>query len=84
MDHAVAIDHRIAVRRERSAQSQIRIDLAALVEVDDAQVFGALDLPLERRDIAAQKLEQRGLAAAIRSHQSDSHAGGDGEVEIVE
>ena len=40
--------------------------------------------PVERLDLAAQKLEQRSLAAAVRSHQSDAHSGGDGEIEIFE
>ena len=37
VNHAVLVDHRVAVGRERAAQRQIRIELAVLVEVDDAQ-----------------------------------------------
>ena len=40
--------------------------------------------PAERRDLAAQQAQQRGLAAAIGANQAYAHSRGDDEVQILE
>ena len=80
MNHALVVDDRIAVGRQRAAQGQVRVELAVLIEVDNAQRLGALDRALERREFPAQQAQQRGLAAAVGAGQANAHPRRDGEV----
>ena len=84
MDHAILVDHRIAVRRERTPQRHVRIEHAVLIEVDDLQRVGGANLARRRRQLAREQPQQRRLPAAVRADQADPHAGGKNEVEIVE
>ena len=45
MNHAVLIDDRIAVRRKRTAQRLITVQLPVLLEVNDPQLIRALESP---------------------------------------
>ena len=48
VNHAVLIDHGIAVRSQRAAQSYIRIELASLIEVHDSQPVGSANFSSSR------------------------------------
>ena len=84
MNHAIAINHRIAIGRERAAQSELRIEHAILIEVNDAQRIRFANRAAEGCNFAAQKAQQRGLAAAVGADEAHAHSGGDGEIEICE
>src|SRR5438270_12790428 len=56
---------------------------AILVEVDHAQVIGALDLARIRSDLAMQNAQQRSLAAAIRAGQSQPNSRTQNQIEIA-
>jgi len=74
VNYLLAIDHRVAVWRERAAQRNVRIELAILVEVDDSQALGTADFSGFRFDVATHQTKQRGFAAAVRAHEAHSHA----------
>ncbi len=74
MNYLLAIDHRVAVWRERAAQRNVRIELAILVEVDDSQALGSANLAGLRFDVASHETKQGRLAAAVRAHQPNAHA----------
>src|SRR5437899_2619045 len=61
MDHAVLINHGIAVRGQRAAQGDVRIEHAALVKVHHAQKVSAADLSARRLHFTAQQAQQRGF-----------------------
>ena len=84
MDHALAIDHRIAVRRERPPQGEIRIELAVLVEVNDAQVLGALDLAGCGAISPRSSRSSVVLPLPFAPTKPNAHAGGDGESRDLE
>ena len=84
MNHAVAINDGIAVGRKRTAQCHVRIELAVLIEVHDAQPIGAANLAAVGASSPLQQTQQRCLAAAIRADQPDAHSGGEDEVEALE
>src|SRR6266849_3788412 len=84
MDDAVLVDDRVAIRRKRPAQRQIRIQLPKLVEVDHPQSLGCLDPAAEGNDLAAQQTQQGSLSAAVRADESYSHSRRDRKIEAVE
>jgi len=55
VNHAVQINHRIAVWRQRAAQSNIRIKHAILVKIHHAQKVSAADLPAGGLHLSAQQ-----------------------------
>src|ERR1019366_4645214 len=84
VNHAILINHGIAVRSERAAQSHVRIELAILIEVDHAQRIGLVNLASGGRDFAAKQAQQRRLAAAVRADEADSHSLRQREIDIRE
>ena len=80
MHQAVLINHRIALGSEGAAQRDLGIEWTALVEVDNAQPIGAFDLAAGGRNLAEQKFQQTGFAAAVRTYQSDSQACGNHKI----
>src|SRR5450755_2209399 len=84
MNYAILIGDRIAFRRQGPSQSYVLIELAALIEIDDAQPVGPANLSAVRSHLSAQKAQQRSLAASIRTDQSHAHSSGNDEVEPVE
>ena len=74
VNNAILINHRVAVRRERPAQGNVRIKLAVLVKVHDSQTFGAAHLAGFRFDISAHQAKQSRLAAAVWTDQAYAHS----------
>ena len=84
VNDAVLIDDGIAVGRERAAQGLIFVELAVLLEVDDAQVGGALDGARGWLKLAGEQAHERGFAAAVGADEADAHSGGERKVEVLE
>ena len=85
VDAAALPRDRVALGRERAAQALGRIEAAALLlEPDDPQPIGALDLTRVGWQRSRQEIEQRRLAAAVRADQADARAGRDDEVEVAD
>src|SRR3984893_14591568 len=84
MNHAVLINHGIAVRRERAAQTDIRIKLTILIEIDDAQGIGRANSSACGLEVAAEQTKQSGLAAPVRPHEPHPHSRSNGEVDSRE
>ena len=84
MNHLVLITNRIAVGSERAAQSNVGIELAILVEVDDAEIFRLAHGAARGLQFTLEQAKKRGFAAAIRANEADAHAVGDDEVEMIE
>ena len=85
MNHAVLINHRIAVRRERATQTDVGIEFAILIEVHDAQGIGPADFPARRfRCRRAAAAADVVFAAAVRTHQPHAHSGSNGEMDSLE
>ncbi len=80
VNHAVLINHGIAVGRQRAAQTNVGIQHAILVEVHDPQGVRLADFAARWRNVASQQAQQRGLAASVRAHKSHSHPRRDGEM----
>ena len=84
MNHLVLITHRIAVGSERAAQSNVGIELAILVEIDDAEIFRLAHGAARGFQFTLEQAKKRGFATAIRANEADAHAVGDDEVEMIE
>src|SRR5258708_13903123 len=74
VNHVVLIDYGIAVGRERAAQTDVRIELAILIEIHDAQRIGPANFSTCGLDVAAQQSEQSRLAATVCANESHSHS----------
>ena len=75
----------IALGCERAPQRLIGVQLhAVLVEANDPEALRAFDLSGVGGQRARQEVEERRLAAAVRPHEADAHAAGDGEIEILD
>ena len=81
MHLASLMHHRVAFRSQSAAQGQAFVQLAHLAEVDHAQCIGAADGAFSRVNFTAQKSQQRGLAAAVGTHQPHLHARRQNKVE---
>src|SRR5512142_2312881 len=76
---------RVALGSERAAKRLVGIeDGAVLLEPDDTQTVGTLDLAGVRSARAGQDVEQRRLPASVRSDHAESRAGRDREREVRE
>ncbi len=84
MNHAVLIDHRVAVGGQSPPQRHLGIERALLVEIDDLEKVGLLNPAGRRRDFTAQQPQHGGLAAAIRPYQADARSGGQNEIQVFE
>src|ERR1700747_1842659 len=84
MNHAILINHGVAVRRKRPAQRNFWIEFTVLVEVDDTQPLGWANLAGFRFDISTHQAKQRSLAASIGTDQPYSHPRGDTEMNVFE
>src|SRR4029077_2595356 len=73
VNHAILINHGIAVRRERAAQTDVRIKLAILIEIYNSQRIGTADFSTGRLDVSAQEAKQRRLATPVGPHEPHSH-----------
>src|SRR5262245_34606259 len=84
--HVPALPHDgVAVRSERAAQRLRGIESATVLpEARDTKTVSALDDAVVRRDRAREYLDQRRLAAAVRTDEANSRATRDDEVEVVE
>jgi hypothetical protein len=72
----------VALRRERAAEGLCRVEAATLLlEPDHAQIVGALDVAGIRREGAGQHVEERRLAAAVRTDQSHARPRRDDKVD---
>ena len=83
MNHALLINHRIAIRRQGPAQSDVRIKLAILVEVHDSQSLRPANLARRRLDLSTKQPQQSRLAAAVWSDQPHAHARRNAEMNIL-
>src|ERR1700739_3900288 len=83
MNHAILVDDRIAVRRERAAKQHVGIEAAVLVKIDDAQIIGFVNSSVLGLQLAKQQAQQRALAATVRTNQANAHAGGDPELNFL-
>ena len=73
------------MRRQGFAQGDRWVQLrAVLIEVDHADVVGALEFPGIRFGLARDQAQQSGLAAAVRTQQAQARARGKHEREIAE
>ena len=71
-------DDRIALGGEGPAERLVGVEAhAVLLEPDDAQAVGALDLPGVGVEGAGEEVEQGRLAAAVRADEADPRAPGD-------
>jgi len=84
VDDAILINHRVAVRRERLAQGNVRIEFAVLVEVHYSQSLGTANFAGLWLDVSAQQAQQGCLAAAVWTHQPHSHPGRHAELNVIE
>ena len=84
VDAAALEDDGVALRRERAPERLVGVEArAVLVEADEPQSFGPLDLAGVGREGAGEQVEQRRLAAAVRADEADARAARDGEVEAA-
>ena len=76
MNHAILINHRITIRSQSPPQSDVRIKLAILVEVDDSQSIGPPNLARFRLDLSAKQPQQARRLCTARScpHAGDARA----------
>ncbi len=85
VDAAALEGHGIALGRQRAAQRLLGIEAQALLlEAHEAEAVGPLDEPRVRREGARQQVQQRRLAAAVRTHEADPRAGRDGQIEAAD
>src|SRR5262245_22835238 len=74
MNHAILIDDGICVRSEGALESEVRIQFAILIKVDDAQLIGWADSPSSRLDVTADQADQRGFTTAVRTDQANARS----------
>ena len=84
VNHLVLITHRIAVGSECAAQGDVGIELAILVEINDAEIVGLAHGAARGLQFTLEQAKKSGFAATIRSDEADAHSVGDDEVEMVE
>ena len=53
-----------------------------LIEVDDAEIVGALDRAAVGGERAGEQLQQRALAAAVGAEEAEAHARAEHEIEL--
>src|SRR5205814_9605159 len=84
MNRRIPVDQRVAIRRERLAERDGRIELPpVLIEVDYSQSIGPLYGSTICGDLSVQNTQQSRFAATVGPHQSDAPAGPQGEIEIA-
>ena len=80
MNHLVLITHRIAVGSERATQRNVGVQLAILVEIDDAEIVCLAHGAARGLQFTLEQAKKSGLAATIRANETDAHSGSDDEV----
>src|SRR5258708_6615257 len=83
MNNSILVDDRIAFRSQSAAQSHIGVELAALVEIHDAQPRRSINLSRGRSQLPTQQPEQGRFATAIRPYQPYPQPSGEDEVEVL-